>query len=358
MSCSRSGRPATVTASLPWFDREGFAAFEEIWFVDFEFISRPGKHPDVLCLCAYDLHTGKRIQLWENQLGPVPPYRTDAGALFVCFAATAECACHLALGWPLPSKVLDLSPLFRNYINGRTAPAEGKGLIGALRHFGLDTVGGKYKEVMRTRILQGRPYSAEEIAQIQEYCLSDVIGLPALLEALLERLPSYVTLDTMLHWGEFVAVSAAMEHRGVPVNMEIASLLLSKEAWAYVRDAIVPRINPQYDVYVQEGSGGWSFSIALFEAYCARAGIVWPRHEGSDNSTFATRSSTPWPRPIRRRKRCASCAMPATRCGGSSSRSAPTGGIERCSGRSSPRPGARSRKPPSGFSARRCGCGP
>ena len=271
-----------MTASLPWFDREGFAAFEEIWFVDFEFISRPGKHPDVLCLCAYDLHTGKRIQLWENQLGPVPPYRTDAGALFVCFAATAECACHLALGWPLPSKVLDLSPLFRNYINGRTAPAEGKGLIGALRHFGLDTVGGKYKEVMRTRILQGRPYSAEEIAQIQEYCLSDVIGLPALLEALLERLPSYVTLDTMLHWGEFVAVSAAMEHRGVPVNMEIASLLLSKEARAYVRDAIVPRINPQYDVYVQEGSGGWSFSIALFEAYCARAGIVWPRHEGSD----------------------------------------------------------------------------
>ena len=52
---------------------------------------------------------------------PTPPYRTDDRALFVCFAATAECACHLSQGWPMPSKVLDLSPMFRCYINGRDA---------------------------------------------------------------------------------------------------------------------------------------------------------------------------------------------------------------------------------------------
>ena len=164
------------------------AAFEEIWFVDFEFISLPGERPDVLCLCAYELRTGRRIQLWEDQFGPEPPYRTDSRVLFVCFAATAECNCHLSLGWPLPSKVLDLSPAFRSYINGRVIPAEGKGLVGALHHFGLDTVGSKYKDAMRTRILQGRPYSAEEIAQILEYCMSDVVGLPALTERLLGRL--------------------------------------------------------------------------------------------------------------------------------------------------------------------------
>ena len=267
-----------MTGSTAWFDRPEFAAFEEIWFVDFEFISRPGEHPDVLCLCAYELRTGRRIQLWEDQLGPAPPYRTDDRALFVCFAATAECGCHLARGWPLPSKVLDLSPMFRCYINGRVPPPEGKGLVGALRHFGLDTAGEKYKEAMRTRILQGRPYSAEEIAQILEYCMSDVVGLPALLE----RLLPHVDLDIALHWGEFVAVSAAMEHRGVPINMEIARQLQDKDAWAYVRDAIVPRINPQYGVYVQDAAGNWSFSTALFEAYCVRAGISWPRHEGSN----------------------------------------------------------------------------
>jgi DNA polymerase I len=171
--------------SLIWL---WLAAFEEIWSVDFEFISRPGEHPDVLCLCAYELRTGRRIQLWEDQFGSAPPYRTDARVLFVCFAATAECNCHLSLGWPMPSKVLDLSPVFRGYINGRVAPTEGKGLVGALRHFNLDTVGGKYKEAMRARILQGRPFNPEEITQILEYCMSDVIGLPALTERLLGRL--------------------------------------------------------------------------------------------------------------------------------------------------------------------------
>ena len=274
-----------MTGNPARFDRERLAAFEERWFVDFEFISRPGEHPDVLCLCAYELRTGRHIQLWEDQLGPFPPYRTDARALFVCFAATAECACHLALGWPLPSKVLDISPMFRSYINGRVPPPEGKGLVGALRHFGLDTAGEKYKEAMRTRILQGRPYSAEEIARILEYCMSDVVGLPALLE----RLLPHVDLDIALHWGEFVAVSAAMEHRGVPINMEIARQLQDKHAWAYVRDAIVPRINPQYGVYLQDAVGNWSFSTALFEAYCARAGITWPRHE---NGKLDLRSKT------------------------------------------------------------------
>jgi DNA polymerase-1 len=90
-----------------------------------------------------------------------------------------------------------------------------------------------------------------------------------------------VNLDTLLHWGEFAAVSAVMDHRGVPTNMEVASLLLDKHAWVFVRDAIVPKINAQYGVYVQDAAGEWHFSIPMFEAYLACAGITWPRHEGS-----------------------------------------------------------------------------
>ena len=342
-----------MTGSPAWFDRPEFAAFEEIWFVDFEFISRPGEHPDVLCLCAYEIRTGRRIQLWEDQLGPAPPYRTDDRALFVCFAATAECACHLALGWPLPSKVLDLSPMFRCYINGRVPPPEGKGLVGALRHFGLDTAGEKYKEAMRTRILQGRPYSAEEIAQILEYCMSDVVGLPALLE----RLLPHVDLDIALHWGEFAAVSAAMEHRGVPIDMEIARQLQDKDAWAYVRDAIVPRINPQYGVYVQDAAGEWSFNTALFEAYCARAGIAWPRHED--------RQARPAQQDLRQHGQGLSADRIAAPTAPHPQQDAQGQARDRRR-RAQPhgavavrlaRPGARSRKPPSGFSVPRCGCG-
>ena len=56
-------------------------------------------------------------------MGRAPPFRTDAGVLLVCFAATAEVACHLALGWPVPEKILDLSPAFRCLVNGRDVPA-------------------------------------------------------------------------------------------------------------------------------------------------------------------------------------------------------------------------------------------
>ena len=299
MCCSRSGRP--VTGSPAWFDRPEFAAFEEIWFVDFEFISRPGEHPDVLCLCAYELRTGRRIQLWDDQLGLTPPYRTDDRALFVCFAATAECGCHLARGWPLPSKVLDLSPMFRCYINGRKPPPEGKGLVGALRHFGLDTAGEKYKEAMRTRILQGRPFSPEEIARHPGILLERRRRAAGAAGSLLERMPPHVTLDTLLHWGEFAAVSAVMEHNGVPIDMEIASSAAGRRPWAFVRDALVPSINRNTasTSKMRPGSGAStpssSRSTATKRASCGRA-------TRPASSTCATRPSTAWRRRIRRPK--------------------------------------------------------
>ena len=264
--CFRNGQPVTVTPSeLP---------FEQIWFVDFEFISRPGERPDVVCLCAKELRSGQTLRLWRDQLDATPPYRTDAKALFVCFVANAECACHLALGWPLPEKILDLSPAFRCVVNGRAVP-NGKGLLGALSYYGINSIGAKRKDSMRARILQGWPFSPEEQEQILDYCLSDIEALAALL---LKLLPD-INLDTAIHWSEFAAVSAAMEHRGVPIDMEIFLQLQDKSAWSFVRDAIVPQIDAQYGVYEKGADGDWHFSVLLFEAYLARAGIDWSRHE-------------------------------------------------------------------------------
>jgi hypothetical protein len=159
--------------------------FEEIWCGDTEFISAPGEHPDVLCFCAVERRTGQSIRIWEDQFGAAPPFRMDDRAAFVCFTAMAECGCFLAKRWPLPKNIIDLSPMFRCYINGREPPAAGKGLIGALSHFGFDTVGEKYKDAMRKRILKGRPFSPEERAKILDYCFSDVVQLGPLLEKLL-----------------------------------------------------------------------------------------------------------------------------------------------------------------------------
>src|SRR5262249_41704607 len=203
-----------------------------------------------------------------------PPYRTDKGALLVSFVANAECACHLALGWPLPAKVLDLSPVFRNLTNGRSTP-EGKGLLGALRYFGLDTISAKHKEVMQKRVMRGWPFAPEEREQILKYCGSDIDALVRLMPFLLKD----VDLSVALYHGEFAAVSALMEHYGVPIDMKIFSQFANENSWSAVRDAMMPVIDAQYGVYVRSAAGDWSFSLERFDAYCAREGIAWPRLE-------------------------------------------------------------------------------
>jgi DNA polymerase I len=129
-------------------------AFAELWCLDFEFVSEPGERPDVVCLCAKELRSGQTLQLWRDQVGTQPPFRMGSDVLFISFVANAEVGCFLSLGWPLPNKVLDLSPAFRNLVNGRMTP-EGKGLIGAQRWYGLDTMSSKHKDAMRDRVMKG-----------------------------------------------------------------------------------------------------------------------------------------------------------------------------------------------------------
>ena len=246
--------------------------FQEIWLHDFEFIPQPGEHPDVVCLVAHELRSGRTLRLWRDELGERPPYRTDRGVLFVNFVANAECACHLTLGWPLPARVLDLSPAFRNLANGRSTP-EGKGLVGALRYYGLDAISTKQKDAMQKRVMQGWPFTLDERQRILTYCESDVDALRRLLARMLPE----IDLGVALYHGEFAAASALMEHRGVPIDMEVFAQLADKETWSAVRDAMVPAIDAQYGVYVRDAAGDWSFNMERFGAYLAREGIQgWP----------------------------------------------------------------------------------
>ena len=248
--------------------------FEEIWLGDFEFIPKPGEPHDVVCLCAYELRSGRTIRLWCDQLGAVPPYSTAANSIFVCFVANAELACHLALGWPLPVNVLDLSPEFRCIVNGRHVP-EGKGLLGALAYYKIHSIGGKRKAAMQHRVIEGWPFSDAEREQILDYCASDV---DALAKLLVKMLPD-IDLGVALYRGASVAAAALMEHRGVPIDMEIFPQLQDKQTWAAVRDAMVPAIDAKYGVYVQDRNGDWTFNAARFENYLTRNGIDWPRLE-------------------------------------------------------------------------------
>ena len=249
--------------------------FKHVVFADFEFVAKPGERPDVVCLAWHEAPAGQTHCLWRDQLGGAPPYPIDEATLFVCFVANAELGSHLALDWPLPRHVLDLNPEFRRLTNGRLTPA-GKGLLGVLAYFHLDSITSKQKDAMRDRIRQGWPFTVEEREEILHYGASDVDALVRLLPLLL---PSVGDLEHALFRGQFVAASALMEHRGVPIDVAIFRQLADKRTWSRICDAMVPTIDAEYGVFNKGKDGDWHFSLELFAAYLRRQQISWPLTE-------------------------------------------------------------------------------
>jgi DNA polymerase I len=243
------------------------SAFREIWAVDFEFIAGSGERPDPVCLCARELRSGREIRLWRDKLGPVPPYPIDAGSLFTSFYASAELGCHLALGWPMPARILDLFAEFRCGTNGLTVPA-GNGLIGALTAFGLDTIGAVEKDEMRALVMRGGPWSMEERAAVLDYCISDVDALARLLSAMFPR----IDLPRALLRGRYMAAAARMEYAGVPIDAPMLDKL--RRYWVPIQDKLIERIDVNYHVFE-----GRTFKLERFEAWLARSSMPWPRLE-------------------------------------------------------------------------------
>ena len=66
--------------------------YREIWAIDFEFRAPAGHRPEVVCLCARELLSGRVIQLWVDEFGACP-FDTGDDVLFVAFFASAEVSC-------------------------------------------------------------------------------------------------------------------------------------------------------------------------------------------------------------------------------------------------------------------------
>ena len=140
--------------------------------------------------------------------------------LFVAYYASAEIGCHLALGWPVPERVLDLFTEFRNHTNG-IPTVSGPGLLGALAHYGLDSIGTIEKDEMRDLILRGGPWTDAEREAILNYCESDVEALARLLPAMLPK----IDLPRALLRGRYMVAAARIERNGIPIDMDTFELL-------------------------------------------------------------------------------------------------------------------------------------
>jgi DNA polymerase I len=241
--------------------------YREVVVVDAEFIATTGDRPVPVCLVAHEIKSGRRFRIWQDQFGPAPPYAAGDDVLFIAYYASAELGCYKALGWPMPTRILDLFVEFRGRTNGLDTVA-GNSLLGALTHFGLDSMSTVEKTEMRDLILRGGPWSEDERAAILNYCSADVAALARLLPAMLPK----IDLPRALLRGRYMAAVATMEHNGVPID--VAMLELFRERWTEIQDELIREIDADFGVY-----DGRTFKVERFARWLAAANIPWPRLE-------------------------------------------------------------------------------
>jgi len=268
----------------------------EIWVVDFEFYPGPGKAnggregdpATPLCLVALEMRTGRVIRQWQDEFGPFPPYRLDAGALFVSFMSSAEYGCHIALGWGQPACSLDPYVEFRHYTNdGRIKSGDREkgfyGLDGALRYFGEDGIDTAHKIEMRNRIIEGPPFSTDEREAILTYCEDDVRALARLVQYIV---PTIRSLPHAMARCNFMWAVAQQERRGVPLDQPL--LIRVNAQWSAIQNDLVAKLDRPFGVYeIEDGKPHWRKQ--RFADYVRRHRMYWPTYEdGSLDETDQT----------------------------------------------------------------------
>ncbi len=231
-----------------------------------------------VCMVARELKTNRVIRLWQDEFGERPPFRTDKQVLFIAYFASAEVGCFLALGWAVPTNILDLFTEFRTLTNG-LAPIAGNGLLGAMTYFGLPSIGTGEKEDMRRLILSGGPWSANERAAILIYCESDVTTCASLLGSM----SSHIDCPRALLRGQYMAAVAHIERNGIPID--VTTLNRIEKHRDRIQDKLIAEIDKDYGIY-----DGQTFKYDQFSQYLERKGIPWPHDEKGrlklDDDTF------------------------------------------------------------------------
>jgi hypothetical protein len=240
------------------------SCFREVWFLDTEFYVTDGERPEPICLVAKELRSGEVVRqwLWE-QHAPESPLADGPDVLVVAYNAVAEWSVYLALGWPLPSRILDLYVEYRWLMSGFKGLHYGQ--LDAMEAFGLPRMDDFFKSDMRAICCRGGPYSGAEAREILGYCEDDVDGLAALFG----KMEPYLRWPQALARGRYTAAVANVEALGVPLDRDLyLRIRQNREA---IRQALVTESAAKFGVY-----DGTSFDTEAFGQYLVREGIEWP----------------------------------------------------------------------------------
>jgi hypothetical protein len=268
-----------------------------VYLVDFEFHpahGHEGNRPVPVCMVIREWPSGVTTRYWQGQLRQMQtaPFPVSKNALWVAYYASAELDCFDVLGWTRPVNVLDLFAEFRWLTNGIRL-LHGNSLLGALLYFGLPTIAGEQKDVMRDLVLTGGPWNPQQQLDILDYCESDVVALGNLLRA----------MHTQIDWprafqrGRYMKAVSRMQMNGVPIDLYTLNKL--QASWEAIQDQLIAAIDCNYGVF-----DGRTFKSERWTDYLKSNGIPWPcllsgRLDLSDNTFREMARSYPVVAPIR-----------------------------------------------------------
>lgn len=217
--------------------------FQKIYCLDFEYFAPDGDNPRPICLVAREVRTGELLRLWldggDFQESPLP---SGPDILYVAYYSAAEWSCYLSLGWPLPSRVLDLYAEFRCIHSGMTVSC-GYSLLGALAHYALDSIEAIEKDRMRALAMRGGPYTEAEQQELLDYCQSDVDALVRLLSAM----TASIDVPRALLRGRYMVANARIVRVAIPIDMELYERFAAN--WTQMKCRITGEIDKDYNVF-------------------------------------------------------------------------------------------------------------
>ena len=254
--------------------------FREIYAVDFEYLAPEGEHQEPVCLVAWELRTRQKIRLWRDEMGVSPPYDISRESLFVSFASDAEMSCHLALGWPLPARVLDLRIEFLQAINFTPRPPPDKdknkkrgSFLHALTYYGLDGIEAVEKEQWRGTDFDAADRGPHETRGEFWIIVNRTSGRSINYSRPWCDAGTSISIAVWfyaLYRGRYMRAVTRMEFTGVPIDLERFNRLVSR--WDAIEMQLIETLGKQYGVYDEEGS----FSEKRFVRYLNERGYGWP----------------------------------------------------------------------------------
>lgn len=250
------------------------------WVLDTEYKSIEGGMQIPHCLCAIDLITRERVEVFLEPGAPCPfPMMKDE--LFVLYAADADVLTFTAMNWPTPVNVIDPRIEWMRFDNGgdqyKSNGREKKGysLLDAARTFRLPAIPDSVKKHWRGVAIRGGPFSEEERQGLLHYCHTDVDLTVRVLMALWDdaNLSDLRVFHQALIRGRFLAAAACCYATGIPLHMPSVKRLIR-----HTREARLGLILNKANVFPAYRSDG-SFSHRSFASLLHRHGQLahWPR---------------------------------------------------------------------------------